>query len=76
MCMRVCCSAEIENLENMQNHTLSRVGGEWGERRGEEGSFSTESVSPVFSTSEKYICYTHKTFISVISKCLKQATLK
>ena len=28
--------------------------------------FSTESVSPVFSTSEKYTCYTHK-FISVIS---------
>ena len=23
--------------------------------------FSKESVSPVFSTSEKYICYTHKT---------------
>ena len=29
--------------------------------------FSIKSVSPVFSTSEKYTCYTHKKFISVIS---------
>ena len=29
--------------------------------------FSTESVSPVFSTSEKYTCYKHKQFISVVS---------
>ena len=36
--------------------------------------FSTESVSPVFSTSEKYTWYTHKMFISVISMCLRQAT--
>ena len=38
--------------------------------------FSTKSVSPVFSTSEKYTCYTQRKFISVISKCLKQATLQ
>ena len=38
--------------------------------------FSTESVSPVFSTSEKYTCYTHKKVKSVICKCLKQATLQ
>ena len=38
--------------------------------------FSTKSVSTVFSTSEKYTCYTHRKFISVISKCLKQATLR
>ena len=38
--------------------------------------FSTKSVSPVFSTSEKYTCYTHKNVNSVIHKCLKQATLQ
>ena len=38
--------------------------------------FSTESVSPVFSTSEKPTCYTHKKFLSVISMRLKQATLR
>ena len=38
--------------------------------------FSTKSVSPVFYTSEKYTCYTHNKFISVLSKCLKQATLQ
>ena len=41
-----------------------------------EFGFSTKSVSPIFSTSEIYTCYTHKTFIIVISKCLKQATLQ
>ena len=35
-----------------------------------------EINSPVFSTSEKCACYTHTKFISVISKCLKQATLQ
>ena len=38
--------------------------------------FSTKSVFSVFSTIEKYTCYTRKKFISVISKCLKQATLQ
>ena len=38
--------------------------------------FSMESVSPVFSTSEKYTCYAHKKLISVISMCLKQASLQ
>ena len=38
--------------------------------------FSTKSVSPVFSTSEKYTCYTHKKVKSVIRKCLKQVTLQ
>ena len=42
--------------------------------------FWMESVSPVFSTSEKYTCFkhthTHTQFIHVISMCLKQATLQ
>ena len=39
-------------------------------------AFQPESVSPVFSTSENCTCYTHTKFIiSVISMCLKQATL-
>ena len=38
--------------------------------------FWTKSVSPIFSTSEKYTCFTHKQFITVISMCLKQATLQ
>ena len=42
--------------------------------------FWTKSVSPVFSTSEKYTCYTHthtqKFIISVICKCSKQAALQ
>ena len=41
-----------------------------------EFGFSTKSVSPVVSTSEKYTSYTHKECISVISKCLKQTTLQ
>ena len=35
---------------------------------------STNSVSPVFSTSQRYTCYTNRKFIIVISKCLKRAT--
>ena len=38
--------------------------------------FSTKSVSPVISnsTSEKYTCYTHKQFKSVICKCLNKTS--
>ena len=39
-------------------------------------AFQRNQFSPGFSTSEKYTCYTHKTFIGVISMCLKQATLQ
>ena len=41
--------------------------------------FSTKSVSPVFSTSKQYTCYTHNKCISHYKcniMCLKQATLQ
>ena len=57
-------------VSHIATHTLSIAQRGWVPYIYQFG-FSTKSVSPVFSTSEKYPCYTRKKCASVISNVFK-----